>query len=271
MDVVVTKTTNRDLTTTVYQKATTTIRLLHFSSNHPIGRKTSCLRALFSKINSHCSTEAANRTEEAHLRKTCTANGYSNDFIRRHIRRHPQPKPMTTEDQRTATADDIPTQKWHTIQNIRAVSDGTGRMLAKYGIRAARKSTKALRNQLMLAKDPLKDEEKSGVVYCEECSSYYVGGTSKRLSQSLRSAVRGYDTNSHIWAHMSETGHVVDFKKAKVHAQAKSKGSRLVWEAWLSGPNALNHIIELHPTFLTLRHKLQQEDKRRIPPRNNNN
>ncbi len=36
----------------------------------------------------------------------------------------------------------------------------------------------------MLAKDPLKDEEKSGVVYgvnCEGCSSYYVGEISKRL------------------------------------------------------------------------------------------
>ncbi len=70
---------------------------------------------------------------------------------------------------------------------------------------------------------------------------------------------------------MSETGHVVDFKKAKVQAQAKSKGSRLVQEAWLSGQNALNRSIELHPSFLTLRHKLQQEDKRRIPPRNKSN
>ncbi len=70
---------------------------------------------------------------------------------------------------------------------------------------------------------------------------------------------------------MSETGHAVDFKKAKVQAQAKSKGSRLVQEAWLSGPNALNRSIELHPSFLTLWHKLQQEYNRRIPPRNNSN
>ncbi len=75
-------------------------------------------------------------------------------------------------------------------------------------------------------------------VNCEECSTYYVGETSKRLMtrmQEHKSAVRRHDTNSHIWAHMSETGHVVDFKKAKVQAQAKSKGSRLVQEAWLSG------------------------------------
>ncbi len=65
----------------------------------------------------------------------------------------------------------------------------------------------------------------------EECSSYYVGKASKRLMTSMqehKSAVRRHDTSSHIWAHMSETGHVVDFKKAKVQAQAKSKGSRIV-------------------------------------------
>ncbi len=107
-------------------------------------------------------------------------------------------------------------------------------MLAKYGIRVAHKPTKTLRSQLMLAKDPLKDGKKSGVVYlvnCEEYSSYYVGETSKRLMtrmQEHKSTVRRHDTNSHIWAHMSETGHVVGFKKAKVQAQAKSKGSRLV-------------------------------------------
>ncbi len=76
----VTRTTNGDLITTVYRKATTTIRMLHFSSNHPIGHKVSCLRALFNRINSPCSSEDAKRTEEAHLRKMCTANGYSNDY-----------------------------------------------------------------------------------------------------------------------------------------------------------------------------------------------
>ncbi len=78
---------------------------------------------------------------------------------------------MRLDDQRTATADGNPTQKWHTIPYIRTVSEGTGRMLAKYGIGVAHKPTKTLRNQLMLSKDPLKDEKKSGVVYrvnCEE-------------------------------------------------------------------------------------------------------
>ncbi len=63
LDVMVTRTTNGDLTTTVYRKATTTSIRLHLSSNHPIGHKASCLRALFNRINSHCSTTDAKRTE----------------------------------------------------------------------------------------------------------------------------------------------------------------------------------------------------------------
>ncbi len=124
---------------------------------------------------------------------------------------------------------------------------------------------------------PLKDEEESRAVFrlnCEECTSFVVVETSKRLMtriQGHKSAVRRHGINSHTWAHMSESGHVVGFKKAKVKPQAKSKGSRLVKEARLSGPNALNRSIELCSSFFTLWHKLQQEDKGRINSRNNSN
>ncbi len=36
MDVMVTRTTNEDLTTTVYRKTTAKMRVLHVSSNHPV-------------------------------------------------------------------------------------------------------------------------------------------------------------------------------------------------------------------------------------------
>ncbi len=36
MDVMVTRTTNEDLTTTVYRKTTAKMRVFHFSSNHPV-------------------------------------------------------------------------------------------------------------------------------------------------------------------------------------------------------------------------------------------
>ncbi len=71
-------------------------------------------------------------------------------------------------------------------------------------------------------KYPLMDDGMSYVVYrlnCEECSIFYVSEMSKRLMTSMpehKSAVRTHGTNSHIGSHISVTGHVVDFKKAKV-------------------------------------------------------
>ncbi len=92
--------------------------------------------------------------------------------------------------------------------------------MVKYGIRVAHKPKNT---------EQAKDEEKSGVVY--RISRCEVGKTSKLLMPRMhehKSVVRRHDTNSHIWAHMPETRHDVNFKKVKVQAQAKSKGSRFV-------------------------------------------
>ncbi len=61
------------------------------------------------------------------------------------------------------------------------------------------------------------------------------------------STVGVHDTDSHNWAHMPKMGHAIDFKKAKVQTQAKSKGSRLTQKASFSGPNALNRSIQFLP------------------------
>ncbi len=44
---------------------------------------------------------------------------------------------VISADQRTATADGNPTQKWHTIPYILTVLQDTGRMLAMSGIQVA--------------------------------------------------------------------------------------------------------------------------------------
>ncbi len=84
---------------------------------------------------------------------------------RRHTGKNLQPKTMSTkEGQRTSTAHSNSTENWYTTLYVQAVSEGTGCRLSKYGIRVAHKQTKTLRSQLMQSKNPLKVEEKSGVV-----------------------------------------------------------------------------------------------------------
>ncbi len=85
-------------------------------------------------------------------------------------------------------------------------------MLAKYGIRVAQKQTKTLRSQLQRPRNTLKDEEKLDASIVRNTAAT----TLMTRMNEHRSAVRRRDTNSNIWAHISETGHVVDFKKAKV-------------------------------------------------------
>ncbi len=49
---------------------------------------------------------------------------------------------MAPEIKKTATADDNPMPKWHTLPYIRTAAEVTGHMLAMYGIRVERKQVK---------------------------------------------------------------------------------------------------------------------------------
>ncbi|BHF57494.1 hypothetical protein SprV_0100043600 [Sparganum proliferum] len=55
LDVLVTRTPNGELSTTVYRKATKTTQILNYHSNHPMAHKRSCVRSLFQRVKTHCS------------------------------------------------------------------------------------------------------------------------------------------------------------------------------------------------------------------------
>ncbi|BHF84509.1 Acyl-CoA synthetase member 2 mitochondrial [Sparganum proliferum] len=50
LDVLVTRTPNGELNTTVYRKATNTTQILNYHSNHPMAHKRSCVRTLFQRV-----------------------------------------------------------------------------------------------------------------------------------------------------------------------------------------------------------------------------
>ena len=81
LDVLITRTDNGTLNTQVYRKKTHTDQILNYNSNHPTQHKISCIKTLFNRIDTHCSTEESKRDERKHLYSTFHKNGYPLDFV----------------------------------------------------------------------------------------------------------------------------------------------------------------------------------------------
>nr|VZI32915.1 unnamed protein product [Spirometra erinaceieuropaei] len=76
LDVQVTRQEDGTLQTGVFRKATNTEKILHYNSNHLLSHKRSCVRTLFRRIETHCSTEA----EKLRERETLCTPSLSTDI-----------------------------------------------------------------------------------------------------------------------------------------------------------------------------------------------
>nr|VZI06869.1 unnamed protein product [Spirometra erinaceieuropaei] len=68
------------LKTKVFMKATNSTQILDFNSNHPISHKRSFVRALYRRVETHCSEMEDNVAELQYLRRVLRANGYPRNF-----------------------------------------------------------------------------------------------------------------------------------------------------------------------------------------------
>ncbi|BHF64213.1 hypothetical protein SprV_0200721300 [Sparganum proliferum] len=67
LDVLVRRCTTGQLQTTVFRKSIDTRQILHFNSNHPRYHKRSCVRTLFERVDTHCSTPENKRVRRLYL------------------------------------------------------------------------------------------------------------------------------------------------------------------------------------------------------------
>ncbi|BHF57914.1 hypothetical protein SprV_0100086000 [Sparganum proliferum] len=82
------------LKTKVFRKATNTMQILNFNRNHPISHKRSRVRALYRRVETHCSEMEEKVAELEYLRRVMRANGYPCNFVNQCIRkRHQRPNP----------------------------------------------------------------------------------------------------------------------------------------------------------------------------------
>ncbi len=68
LDVLVRRRDNGELTTSVFRKTTNILQMLSYKSNHPQTHKRSCVKPLFKRVETHCSTPEAKEEELRYLK-----------------------------------------------------------------------------------------------------------------------------------------------------------------------------------------------------------
>ncbi|BHF83935.1 hypothetical protein SprV_0902708400 [Sparganum proliferum] len=137
LDVLVCRKDCGALKTKVFRKATNTMQVLNFNSNHPISHKRSCVRTLYRRVETHCSEPEDKIAELQYLRRVFKANGYPRNFVNRCIRKRDE-RPNRTD-----------TKVWRPLPYVKNVSEAVGRLLAPLRVRVAHRSEATFRRQLM--------------------------------------------------------------------------------------------------------------------------
>ncbi|BHF81330.1 hypothetical protein SprV_0702446000 [Sparganum proliferum] len=254
LDVQVSRQEDGTLQTGVFRKATDTEKILHYNSNHPLSHKRSCVRTLFHRMHTHCSTEAKKLRERKTLWHLFLANGYPRSFVNKCLyRRH------TKTDGEKKQKPEI----FRVLPYVRNVSEATERMLRPLSVGVGHRPEATIRRLIMQPKDRLPPADTSGVIYrvkCLDCPANYCGMTDKRLRTRMHEhtlAVRRKDVRSHVAMHCLENNHTFDFYGAQVLGRAESKLAREVIEAWKSDTNSINRSIDLPAPYEAVRHHLR--------------
>nr|VZH95123.1 unnamed protein product [Spirometra erinaceieuropaei] len=135
LDVLVCRKDCGGLKTKVFRKATNTMQVLNFNSNHPISHKRSCVRTLFQRVETHCSEPEDKIAELQYLRRVFKANGYPSNFVNRCIRKM---------DERPNRRD---TKVWRALPYVKNVLEAVGRLLAPLGVGVAHRPEATIRRQ----------------------------------------------------------------------------------------------------------------------------
>nr|VZI03808.1 unnamed protein product [Spirometra erinaceieuropaei] len=208
LDVLVCRKDCGELKTKVFRKATNTMQVLNFNSNHPISHKRSCVRTLYRRVETQCTEPEDKIFEPQHLRWVFKANGYPRNFFDRCIRKR---------DERPDGTDMLP--------HFKSVSEAVSCLLVPLGVGVARRPEATIRRQVMKLKDPLPRLETSGVVYRIWCScgqSNYVGETGRQLQTRMAehaAAVRRNDASSQVAAHSTRFSLTFKFDEAEILAR----------------------------------------------------
>nr|VZH95918.1 unnamed protein product [Spirometra erinaceieuropaei] len=250
LDVLVCRKDYGGLETKVFRKATNTMQILNFNSNHPISHKRSCVRTLYRRVETQCSEPEDKIAEVQYLRRVFKANGNLRNFVNRCIRK------MDERSNRT----DI--KVWRALPYVKNVSEAVGRLLAPLGVGDAHRPEATIRRLVMKPKRPLPRQETSGVVYRIWCScgqSNYVGESGRQLRTRMAehaAAVRRNDASSQVANHSTGSRHTFKFDEAAILGRGDNRVSWEPLESWFTGPQSINKCDDLPIQYTVLRLRL---------------
>ena len=228
LDVLLYRSEDGSVSTSVYRKPTHTDRYLDFASHHPLLHKAAVVKTLFSRADTISSCALKLHEEHAHIVRALHLNNYPDQFVSR-VRSRSSSRPT----------DDSHTKKRGVIPYVRGLLEAIQRVLLDVGVRVMFRPHMTLRQQLVHPKDPVPSSMKSGVVYsipCTTCPAVYVGQTSRSLETRLKehkAAVRHAKTEvSAVAEHVWKENHQVDFQQASILAQELDTCQRCLLESW---------------------------------------
>nr|VZI28180.1 unnamed protein product [Spirometra erinaceieuropaei] len=194
LDVLVCRKDCDGLKTKVFRKATNTTQILNFNSNHPISHKRSCVRALYQRVETHCSEIEDKVAELQYLRGVMRANGYPRNFVNQCIRkRHQRPNPTSPKC-------------WRALPYVKNVSEAVSRLLTPLGVGVAHRPEATIRRQVMRQKTRCHGRKRlesftgSGVVADKATTSQKLGDYSVRELPSTQQQWGG-QTAALRWRH----------------------------------------------------------------------
>jgi len=236
---------NTALRTDWYTKPTYSGRYINYESYHPNSMKTNIIVNMKNKILeiSHNSYKQKNLHRFFNIMKQ---NAYPDRLLRRLIfstanrERH--------RDQQQAVQNDQP-QRYISLPFVKTLSTRLAPLLRSSDQdRIAYKPTKTIRNLFSKVKDKIPTMKQSNVVYkipCAECSTCYIGQTSRTLKDRItshKSDVRRDTGTCALAKHIKEVGHQMNYDDTTILDIEKNTFRRLFLEMVRihQNPDAIN-------------------------------
>ncbi len=145
---------------TSIHRTTNFLQVLSFNSNHPQTHRRRCVKTLFKRVETHCSTPEAKEEEMRYLKRQVSLNGNPNSFLKKdsakktNRHRHGNTEPLAS----------YPLYGQH-LWSSRAPTQTLWS-----------RSCPSSRSPLMRIKDRVDPSEQPSIIYraqCKDCSSYY--------------------------------------------------------------------------------------------------